>query len=132
MPDQLNPPCAVLLPGNPYVKYGITMGEGTMTHGLAAPVSVPTEINLGIMVVCARSSVENAQEYVDALLGLEPLDTVVSIPLALDENPTLDGLVEWVIPRHVSGYDSNTLIGNVPYFTGRIELAISVTPDLGN
>lgn len=127
MPDQINPPMAVILPGSPYVKYGITFGETTV--GLLHHVSVPVDINLVVGVFVSRApSLERAQAQVDQYLGLEPSDTVKSIPLAIFHDPTLGGVVEFCEPQQVTAYGDVEIAGQ-QYFQGRITITISADQD---
>jgi hypothetical protein len=127
MPDQINPPMAAILPGLPYVKYGIALGESTI--GLPAPVPVPAEINLVVCIFTSRApSLERAQQSVDQYLGLEPSDTVKSIPLAIFADPTLGGVVEYCEPVQVHAYGDIEIAGQT-YFQGRIAVALSATQD---
>jgi hypothetical protein len=127
MPDQINPPVAAILPGLPYVKYGITMGESTI--GLPAPVPVPAEINLVVCIFTSRApSLERAQDFVDQYLGLEPSDTVKSIPLAIFADPTLGGVVEYCEPIQVQAYGDIEIAGQT-YFQGRLTVTVSATQD---
>jgi hypothetical protein len=128
MPDQVNPPVAVILPGIPYVKYGITLGESAI--GLGVPVPVPAELNLVVCVFVSRApSLERAQEQVDQYLGLEPSDSVMSIPLAIFSDPTLGGVAEYCEPLQVQAYGDIEIAGQT-YFQGRITVAVSAVQDL--
>jgi len=128
MPDQVNPPMAAILPGLPYARYGITMGDSLAA--LAHAVPAPVELNFVIAVFVSRApSIERAQEQVDQYLGLEPSDTVVSIPLALNHDPTLGGLVEWCEALQVQAYGDVEVAGQM-YFQGRVTVNVSVTQDL--
>lgn len=125
MPDQINPPAAVILPGIPYVKYGLTLGETLI--GLPNPVSVPADLNLVVCIFVSRApSLERAQDQVDQYLGLEPSDTVKSVPLAIFHDPTLGGIVEFCEPLAVIAYGDVEIAGQT-YFQGRISVAVSVT-----
>lgn len=127
MPDQINPPIAVILPGLPYVKYGITLGEPLL--GMPHAVPVPAEINLVVCVFTSRApSLERAQAFVDQYLGLEPSDTVKSIPLAIFEDPTLGGVVEYCEPLQVQAYGDIEIAGQT-YFQGRLTVTVSATQD---
>ena len=55
MPDQVNPPVGVILPGAPYAKYGLTLGEGAMYMGSASMIPVATELNLVVAVFVSRA-----------------------------------------------------------------------------
>jgi hypothetical protein len=124
MPDQINPPIAVILPGAPYIKYGVTLGDSLI--GLPHAVPVPADINLVICVFTSRApSLERAQQSVDQYLGLEPSDTVTSIPLAIFADPTLGRIVEYCEPLQVIAYGDIEIAGQT-YFQGRISVTASV------
>lgn len=124
MPDQINPPMAVILPGIPYVKYGLTLGETLI--GLPNHVPVPAELNLVICIFVSRApSLERAQDQVDQYLGLEPSDVVKSIPLAIFHDPTLGGVVEYCEPLSVIAYGDVEIAGQT-YFQGRISVQVGV------
>lgn len=127
MPDQINPPMAVILPGIPYVKYGLTLGETLI--GLPNHVPVPAELNLVVCIFESRApSLERAQDSVDQYLGLEPSDTVKSIPLAIFHDPSLGGIVEYCEPLQVQAYGDIEIAGQT-YFQGRIAVIVSAVQD---
>lgn len=129
MPDQINPPQAAILPGAPYAKYGVTLGEH-IASGLPHAVPVVTELNLVIGIFVSRaSSIERAQQQVDQYLGFEPSSSVTSIPDALAEDPSLGGVVEYCEPVVVQAYGDIEIAGQT-YFQGRIVLAVSVHQSL--
>lgn len=128
MPDQVNPPQGAILPGAPYAKYGITLGENLAV--LSAPVPAVTELNLVVAVFTSRApSVERAQQTVDQYLGFEPSSGVVSIPVALAQDPTLGGVVEYCEPVQVQAYGDVEIAGQ-QYFQGRLTVAVSVHQSL--
>lgn len=132
MPDQVNPPLAVIGPGSPYAKYGVTMSVPMLGLSPGNRVPAPTELNLVVDVFVARSgSIEDAQALVDQYLGFEPDDTITSIPLAIDSDPTLGGVVEWCVLGQVTAYGDIEYAGQT-YFRGRITVAISVAQDYGD
>lgn len=126
MPDQVNPPQGAILPGAPYAKYGLTLGEHILMSGLPHAVPVPTELNLVVAVFVSRApSIEDAQATVDTYLGFEPSDTTVSIPEAMAFDPTLGGVVEFCEPLQVQAYGDVEIAGQ-QYFQGRIAVSVSV------
>lgn len=129
MPDTITPPQAALLPSLPYARYGLTLGGHLASLGARVPVV--TELNLAVAVFVSRaSSVERAQQQVDQYLGFEPSSGVVSIPQAIDEDPTLGGVVEFCEPVNVNAYGDIEIAGQT-YFQGRLVVAISVHQNLG-
>ncbi len=129
-PDQVNPPCGAILPGSPYVKYGITIGQTSMNAPLGHQIPVPCELNLVVAVYAARSpSLQRAQQTVDSYLGFFPNSSQVSIPMAILADPTLGGVVEYAEPMQVQAYGDVNIAGQ-DYFQGRITVLVSVTQDL--
>jgi len=130
-PDQINPPCGAILPGSPYAKYGITLGEPTMNAPIGNQIPVACDLNLVVAVYTARSpSLQRAQQAVDSYLGFFPNSNQVSIPMAILADPTLGGIVEYAEPMLVQAYGEINIAGQ-DYFQGRITVAVSVTQDLG-
>lgn len=129
MPDQVNPPQGAILPGAPYAKYGVTLGEHSVI-GLPRVIPVATEYQMVIAVFVSRApSLERAQDTVDQYLGFEPSDSFTSIPEAIAADPTLGGVVEWCEPYQVQAYGDIEIAGQ-QYFQGRISLTISAHQDL--
>lgn len=129
MPDQINPPVAVILPGAPYAKYGVTLGAHIAT-GLPHTVPAVTELNLVVCIFVSRaSSLEQAQQTIDQYLDFEPSNTVVSIPEALEIDPTLGGVVEYCECIQVQAYGDFDIAGQT-YFQGRITVAVSIHQSL--
>lgn len=131
MPDTIEPPQAAILPGSPYAKYGVTLGEGTLHMPLGQQMLVPTELNLRVAVFVSRApSLDRSQALLDEWLGLESSTDTVSIPMALMEDSTLGGIVEYCEPLEVLNY-SNYAVAGQTYFMGMISVIVSVTQDLG-
>lgn len=129
MPDQINPPMAAILPGSPYAKYGITLGDHIATR-LPHAIPVVTELNLSVCIFVTRaSSLERAQQTVDQYLGFEPSAGVTSIPDALAQDPTLGGVVEFCEPTTVNAYGDIEIAGQT-YFQGRLAVIVSVHQSL--
>ena len=130
MPDQINPPVAVILPGAPYAKYGITLGEHSVAMGQPHVVPVVTELNLVVCIFVSRApSLERAQTMVDQYLGFEPSTATTSIPEALAFDPTLGGVTEYCEPIQVQAYGDVDIAGQT-YFQGRLAVAVSVHQSL--
>lgn len=128
MVDQVNPPMAAVLPGAPFVTYGVTMGAGLAALGL---VNSPVEMNMVVLIIASKAgSTERAQAGVDVYLGLDSDDSVTSIPVALALDPTLGGVVEYAMPVSVTTYGQIEVAGQI-YFGARLAIQISVTQDLG-
>lgn len=128
MPDQVNPPMAAIMPGAPFVTYGVTMSAN-----LAAlrQVNAPVEMNVAVLIITSKAgSTERAQLNIDAYLGLDADDSVTSIPVALALDPTLGGMVEYAEPVSVTTYGQIEVAGQI-YFGARLAIQISVAQDLG-
>lgn len=116
MADQINPPVGVILPGTPYAKYGVTFGENL--GALGRPNTSVVEMNLVVAIFVSRApSLERAQNTVD--------DYLVTIPAAMDFDPTLGGVVEFCEPQIVQAYGDIEIAGQT-YFQGRLTVAVSV------
>jgi hypothetical protein len=106
--DQISPPVAVILHGQPFISYGQTMDE-TMT------------INLVVLVIVSDAApAEKSQRALDAYLGLGSGETV-SIPAAILADPTLSGTVHFCEPV-TAGPPGRLEYAGVPYFGARINL----------
>jgi hypothetical protein len=122
MPDAVNPPCALVVPAKSFIKYGITL-TGDVLNG---PVLTPTEFNLDVLVIVARVADQNQiQANLDQWLGFELDADVVSVPMAIAMNPTLNGTVQYC---EVMTADSYAPIewNNVMYFGARIHTIVSL------
>lgn len=129
MPDQINPPQAAIMPGLPYAKYGLTLGEAAMFT--ANPIPVATELNLRIIVLTSLApGLADAQEAMDEYLGLQPSNGTMSIPQAILHDPTLGDLVDYCEPIDIVAYSSEKVAGQ-EYFRGMMRVTISVTQDMG-
>lgn len=110
--DSVNPPCCVILPGQPLVAYGKTM------DGAA-------ELSMFVLVILSDAApVEKTQRALDAYLGLgsgEPS----SIPNAIMADPSLGGVVHYCEPVAAGNY-GRIEYGGVTYFGARIDLIIGV------
>lgn len=106
--DSINPPCAVILPGQPFLSYGATM-DGALT------------VNLMVLVIVSDAApVEKTQRALDAYLGMGE-DQASSIPAAVMEDPTLGGTVHYCEPNTATNYGRIDYAG-VTYFGARINL----------
>ena len=112
--DQITPPCSVVIPGQPFIRYGTTMGECM-------------GINLAVLLIISDAApVEMVQRGMDAYLGVEHSVPSVSVPEAILKDPTLAGTAEWCVPVSVSSYGRIEYSG-VQYFGSRINLDIGAT-----
>ena len=107
--DQVSPPVAVILPGQPFVTFGATF-DGALT------------LNLRVLILVGDAAPsEKAQRSLDAWLGIgggEP----ASVPDAVTSDPTLAGAVAWAEPMTVSQY-GRISYADVPYWGAVLNLA---------
>lgn len=108
--DMVNPPCAVVLPGTPLLKYGDTM-DGALSISLAVA-----------LIISDAAPVEKTQRALDAYLGIGEGETG-TLPAAILEDTTLGGTVDWVEPLTVTQYGRLEYNG-VTYFGARLNLTL--------
>jgi len=112
--DQVTPPCAVVIPGQPFIRYGTTMGE-CMAISLVV-----------LLIISDAAPVEMTQRALDAYLGVATAVPSVSVPEAILKDPTLGRTAEWCEPVSVSSYGRIEYSG-IQYFGARISLDIGAT-----
>lgn len=109
--DAINPPVAVILPGNPLVpQYGTTM-DGAVTLSL----------NILIIMSDAPTS-ERVQKNLDAYLGIGAGEAM-SIPAAIGIDPSLGGTVAYCEPMSAGSYGRIEYAGET-FFGSRITCQI--------
>lgn len=108
--DQVSPPVAVVLPGQPVVTYGATV-DGAFT------------VNLRVLLLLSDGApVEKVQRALDAYLGIGVDDSVpASIAGAIQEDPTLGGAVHFAVPLAADSYGRVDYAG-VTYFGARLSI----------
>jgi hypothetical protein len=112
-PDQITPPMAVIVPGNPLIHYGETF-DGSMT--------------LNLRIVIAVSSAPPSPEVQAALnaylgIGAGP-NQALSIPGAIQADPTLGGVTpSGTVPVSAGQYGPIEWAG-VQYFGARIDVQV--------
>jgi hypothetical protein len=122
--DQINPPCAMILPGKTVAKYGRTLGGPLQSLG--GTQYAATDFNLDVLVIVSHAStIERVQQNLDQWLGFEQDETAVSVPMAIDRDITLGGVVEWCVPDNCDSYGPIEWNGTM-YFGARIHCAISL------
>jgi hypothetical protein len=113
--DSVSPPAAVIIPGRPFMKYGVTM-----------PPIRAADMRLVVLVVVSDSApTDQTQQDLDAYLGIgtgEP----GSIALALQADPTLGGLVSDSYVDQISTYGRIDYAA-VTYFGARLDVVLDVT-----
>jgi hypothetical protein len=111
--DVISPPVAVILPGQPLVVYGQTM-DGAFT------------VNLRVLIAISDAPPdEKVQRALDAYLGIGMNAGASSIPGAIQQDPTLGGVVHFAEPLSAGNY-GRISYNDVTYFGARIEVQIGV------
>jgi len=110
--DSISPPCAVIVPGQPYVTYGLDMTG-----------SVQVALKVLVLVSDAPTS-ERSQRDLDQWLGIGAGEAE-SIPNAITKDVTLDGTVAWCLPLAITQY------GRVDY-AGVTYLGATLTTTVGD
>jgi hypothetical protein len=109
--DQISPPVAVILPGQPLVVYGNTM-DGAFT------------VNLRVLIAISDAAPdEKVQRALDAYLGIGNGAGTGSIAGAIQEDPSLGGVVHFCEAVSVNSY-GRIVYGDVGYFGARIDVSI--------
>jgi hypothetical protein len=109
--DQISPPVAVILPGQPLVIYGNTM-DGTFT------------VNLRVLIAISDAAPdEKVQRALDAYLGIGANAGPSSIVGAIQQDPSLGGVVHFAEAISAGNY-GRISYGDVTYFGARIDVQI--------
>lgn len=109
--DQISPPVAVILPGQPVVSYGATM-DGAFT------------VNLRVLIALSDAPPdEKVQRALDTYLGIGTDSGAGSIAGALQQDPTLGGMVHFAEALSAGNY-GRILYNDITYFGARIEVQI--------
>lgn len=118
--DTVTVPCAVVLPGSPYITYGVTM-DGPVMGGLVMGSAV--NISLSVLVLVSDGApVDQTQQVLDAYLGVgQHADVTVSVPDAIEADAVLGGLVDFIQAQTVTQY-GRIEYGGVTYFGARINV----------
>lgn len=118
--DQITPPVAVVLPGNPLISYGDTMDSPVM----GAPGMFRGAVTISLLVLIIMSDaplVEQTQRALDSYLGVG--DPGVSVPDAIESDQSLAGTVHWVQCTSVGRYGRIEYSG-VGYFGAAVNCNI--------
>lgn len=107
---QINEPAAVVEPGSPPIVYNETASRGVDT------------INLVIVLLVSRNIDELAQAKLDAYLAGSGASSIIA---AVDGDPTLGGVADWVNISQVSSY-GEVEWGGYKYFGARIPVEVNV------
>jgi hypothetical protein len=126
--DQINPPVGIVMPARQYGKYGITLQGATGFLGVPSLGNTlsPTEISLDYFILLSKAStLERIEENLDLWIGFESDGTAVSVPAAIEADPTLGGVVEWCHPMTVDAPGPVEWEG-IQFFGTRIQCSLSV------
>jgi hypothetical protein len=108
--DQVTPPVALILPGNPFLTYGQTMDEA---------------LGMGLIVLFLISDappVDQTQRAMDSYLSIGTGE-IESIAAAILKDPTLGGHVHWCEPVSVTNYNRVDYAGQ-QYFGSRLNVTV--------
>lgn len=110
--DQVSPPVAVILPGQPLIVYGNTL-DGAFS------------VNLRVLLIISDAPPnEKVQRALDAYLGIGASSTSASsIPAAIMADPSLGGAVHFAEPISVGNY-GRISYNDVTYFGCRLEVQL--------
>lgn len=128
VPPNVTPPMILVYPGQPYMTYGQTMGEGIDAElgpvmGESYNPMAKVAANLVVAVLISQATgYEQFQPQLDALL--EPPGNSGSIPNAIAADETLGGIVDWAIPLDVISYGLIQDIAGQSYFGARIRVQV--------
>ena len=107
--DQISPPVAVILPGQPVITYGATM-DGAFT------------VNLRVLIIISDAAPdEKVQRALDAYLGIGGV--AGSVAGAIQQDPTLGGVVHFAEAVSAGNYGRIQYAG-VGYFGARVEVQL--------
>ena len=107
--DQISPPVAIILPGQPVVTYGMTM-DGTFT------------VNLRVLIAISDAPPnEKVQRALDSYLGIGSV--AGSIAGAIMADPTLGGVVHFCEPISAGNY-GRISYNDITFFGARVEVQI--------
>ena len=110
--DQVTPPCAVVLPREPFINYADTM-DGTVTINLQV-----------ILIISDAAPVDATQRALDTYLGVDTSPVIgSSVPEAIEEDNTLGGTVHFTQAVNAGSYGRIEYAG-VTYFGARINVVI--------
>lgn len=110
--DQISPPVAVILPGQPIVSYGATM-DGTFT------------VNLRVLLAISDAPPnEKVQRALDAYLGIGASSSSgSSVAGAIQQDPTLGGVVHYCEAISAGNY-GRISYNDITFFGARVEVQI--------
>jgi hypothetical protein len=122
--DQINPPCAMILPAKDTAKYGRTLG-GPFAH-IGGTLLAATDFNIDVIVLVGHATTsDRMQMTLDQWLGFENDAAVVSVPMAIAKDDTLGGSVAYCEPMSCDSYGPIEWNGQ-SFFGARIHFAVSL------
>lgn len=122
--DQINPPCAMILPSRDMAKYGRTLG-GPLAN-IGGTLLAATDFNIDVVVLASHASTtDRVQDTLDQWLGFENDASVVSVPMAIAMDDTLGGTVAYCEPMTCDSYGTIEWNG-LAFFGARIHFALSL------
>lgn len=126
VPAVITPPTIMVLPGSPYIQYGVTMGEasdalGAVMGDVASPMSKNNIMLTVLVCISMAQGYEPMQPALDALL--EPAGNTGSVPDAIALDETLGGAVDFAVPLDVTGYGLINVAGQ-DYFGAHLRVQI--------
>lgn len=113
IPDEINPPAAVVTPGTPFIDYHPTMAKA---HAI---------VSFEVRIVVQRASERAAQDKLDAYLssGASENDSVID---AIEADPTLGSTVDDTIVRMADEYGPVDWNG-ITYLAARLDVDLITT-----
>jgi hypothetical protein len=123
--DQINPPCAMILPSKNTAKYGRTLGGPYANMG--GTLLAATDFNLDIIVITSHATTtDRMQETLDQWIGFtnEPGENI-SVPMAIAKDDTLGGVVAYCEPETCDSYGPIEWNG-ISFFGARIHCCLSL------
>jgi len=110
--DSVTPPCAVVLPGQPFINYADTM-DGAVTVNLVV-----------LLILSDAATVERTQRALDVYLGVDTDPAVgSSVPEAIEEDQRLGGLTHYLQAVQADNY-GRVEYGGITYFGARIKCVV--------
>ena len=110
--DTVSPPCAVIIPGQPFINYADTM-DGAITVNL-----------LVLLLLSDAAPLEKTQRALDIYLGVDTDPSVgSSVPEAIEQDNRLGGLIHYIQAQTADSYGRVEYNG-VTYFGARIKCLI--------
>ena len=106
VPDFLTPPCAIVVPSSNLISYHEAMG--TVAAGLKT-------LRFSILIAAQRFEASSSQEILN--------DYLVTVPTALEADPTLDGECETLQVTQAINYGPITFADSV-YLSVQLDLEV--------